>query len=68
VGDIEQVAAVSFAALADALVALGGQTRITSDFRAKGDDFLTIETALGPEVWARDGIITCVSISNETDD
>jgi hypothetical protein len=51
-----------------ALERLGGSRVITTDRRPKGDDFITVVTFAGPEVWAEDGIVTSVTISGETDD
>jgi len=41
-----------------ALRVLEGSVRVANDW----ETVRVIETALGPEVWTRDGVVTCVSI------
>jgi hypothetical protein len=50
--------------LETALTALGGRVRLANDF----DTLQIIETERGPEVWTRDGVVTCISINCENDD
>ena len=54
--------------LTTAVAALGGQAAVTTDLRDEGYDFLSIETVLGPEVSAQDGIVTFINIGNELDE